>query len=166
MFKKIAIVATLSVLAGSAFAADEPKWYAGADVGTTKWDQHGAHENGVGAFLGYRINDTFALEGSARRLGEFASGANFSETVDQLSISGLASVPMGNGFKAFGRLGVNNMRISTESTGYPDGHRSKLFALYGAGVSYDFTPTVTGRVEVQKPSSNTTSISTGVAFKF
>jgi opacity protein-like surface antigen len=167
MFKKITIAATLSMLACSAFAADEPKWYGGADVGVGKLRYHSDGGTSVGAFLGYRISDTFAVEAGARRLGDFDAGSEYTTKVDQYSISGLASVPLGTGLKLYGRLGINHVNFNTQYGGGGSPRKSHdLGALYGAGLSYDFTPTVSGRIEVQKPTSDTTSISSGVSFKF
>jgi OOP family OmpA-OmpF porin len=39
-------------------------------------------------------------------------------------------------------------------------------ALYGVGLSYAFTPAVSARVEVQRPSSDSTNVSAGVSFQF
>jgi hypothetical protein len=38
--------------------------------------------------------------------------------------------------------------------------------LYGVGVGYDFTPTITGRLEVQKPRSDARNIGASLLLKF
>jgi OOP family OmpA-OmpF porin len=38
--------------------------------------------------------------------------------------------------------------------------------LYGVGLNYSFTPAISGRIEAQKPSSDSTNYGVGVVFKF
>jgi hypothetical protein len=38
--------------------------------------------------------------------------------------------------------------------------------LYGVGLNYDFTRAISGRVEAQKPSSDSTHYGVGIVFKF
>jgi len=38
--------------------------------------------------------------------------------------------------------------------------------VYGVGLSYAFTPAISGRLEVQKPHSDITKIAAGVAYNF
>jgi hypothetical protein len=163
MFKKIAIAATLAILSSAAMAADAPYFYGGADVGSTKLE--GAdRETSFGGFLGYQFNQNFALEGGIRRLGE-AEFTGGDVKLDQYSISGVGTVPLSNGFSVYGRLGYNRLNIKASG---PLGSASDDTneVLYGAGVGYKFSETVTGRLEVQKPESDVTNVSVGVAFRF
>lgn len=164
MFTKIAIAATLAILSSAAVAADQPYFYAGADVGGTKISGYSDRETSYGVFGGYQFNQNFAVEANYRVLADFSEfGADVEG--EQLGLSVIGTIPLQNGFSVFGRLGYN--RLSTEING--GGMRFKddeNKALYGVGVGYAFTPTISGRVEVQKPHSDLTNISAGVSFRF
>jgi OOP family OmpA-OmpF porin len=68
-------------------------------------------------------------------------------------------------FNVFGRLGVN--RLTAKGTlGAATYKESDTKALFGVGVGYEFTPTAAVRFEVQRPESDTTNMSVGLAFKF
>ena len=45
-------------------------------------------------------------------------------------------------------------------------HPLDVGVLYGVGLNYNFTPTISGRAEVQKPSSDSTNYGVGIVFKF
>jgi OOP family OmpA-OmpF porin len=158
MIKKIAIAASLAVLASSAFAAPgTPGVYAGVDVGSSKVSGIDDRETSAGAFVGYNFNQNFALEAGYRRLFDADE-----YSVDQAALSVIGTIPLNNGFSVYGRLGYNRLNLEVQDEG--KAHESK--ALYGFGVGYAFTPTISGRVEVQKPHSDVTNVSAGVAFQF
>ncbi|SHH39050.1 outer membrane beta-barrel protein [Massilia sp. CF038] len=163
MFKKFAIAATFAIASSAAMAADQPYFYAGLDAGSSKVE--GAdRETSYGAFAGYQINENFGIEAGYRRLADTtALGADL--TVDQISLSGIGTIPLSNGFSVYGRLGYN--RIGAEATiGNVSAKDHENKALYGIGLGYTFSPTVAGRLEVQKPDGDITNISAGVAFRF
>lgn len=161
MIKKIVIAATLAILGTSAMAQNgAPQIYVGGDIGTTKYKGFDDRETSSGAFAGYNFNQTFALEAGYRVL------ADFDDTkVTQASLSMIATAPISPGFNVYGRLGYNRLEEKTRVLSVNDTEHDSS-AVYGAGLTYDFTPTITGRVEVQKPNSNLTNFSAGVAFKF
>ncbi len=158
MFKKIAVAATLAILSSAAFAADA-QMYAGADVGRTKIDGFSDRETSYGAFLGYQFNPNVGIEAGYRRLADFTV-SNTNVTLDQVALSVVGTMPLSSGFSVFGRLGYNHITATGNSTAATSG------GLYGIGMGYDFTPTVTARLEVQKPSSDSSNFSAGVSFKF
>lgn len=163
MFKKIAIAATLAILSSAAMAADQPYFYAGGDIGSTKID--GAdRETSYGAFGGYQINQNFGVEAGYRRLADTeAFGADLK--VDQIAVSAIGTIPLSNGFNVYGRLGYNRLTVKASANGNSaTDHENK--ALYGIGLGYAFSPTIMGRLEVQKPESDVTNISAGVSFRF
>ncbi|QNA89150.1 outer membrane beta-barrel protein [Massilia sp. Dwa41.01b] len=181
MFKKIAVAAALVIASSSALAQQSPEWYVGADVGSTKID--GAdRETGLGGFFGYKINKNFAVEAGYHRLAkadvayydpEFDADVRASAKFDQIDFSVIGTLPLSEGFNLYGRLGYNRLEIKSTATatiGSETGsaresqHENKV--LYGLGLSYDFAPNVTGRLEVQKPHSDITKIAVGVALGF
>ena len=167
MFKKIAVAAALAVVASSSFAAGNPSFYVGGDVGSTKLDGLSDRQNSYGAYVGYEFVPNFAVEVGARRLADFdvrVSTTNVGVKVDQTAISLIGALPLGSGFNVFGRLGYNKLS-ATASANYT-ATDSTSGALYGVGVGYSFTPTVSARAEIQKPSSDSSNFSVGVSFKF
>ncbi|MES2125687.1 MAG: outer membrane beta-barrel protein [Pseudomonadota bacterium] len=164
MFKKIAIAAALAMIASSSFAADVAGVYAGASVGSTKVDGLSGHKTSLIGFVGYQFTDALAAEASYGRVAKYDF---YPATVkmNQTALSVVGSVPMGNGFKLFGRLGYNYME-ATGSAGSYSHTESTSKALYGIGVSYAIVQNVSARFEVTKPSSDATNVALGVAYKF
>ena len=167
MFKKITAAAILLAASSAAFAVEPQPFYAGIDVGSTKIEGFD-REGGFGAFIGYKFNPSVAIEGGYHRLAdtEFRAGAVRGDlTVDQLALSVVGALPLSHGFDGYGRLGYNRIEAEADGAGFT-GKEDESGALYGLGLGYSFSPVVHGRVEVQKPASDTTRILAGVAFRF
>ncbi|MDL2358541.1 MAG: porin family protein [Pseudomonadota bacterium] len=168
MFKQIAFAATFALLAASAFAADRPAFYAGADVGSTKLEGIADRQSSFGGFVGYAFNQNIAVEAGYRRLADFdvtAGGRPVGVTLDQSAVSVVGTLPLNSGFSLFSRLGYN--RIDAKGTsGYSSATDSTSGVLYGIGVGYSFTPAITARLEAQKPSSDSSNIGASVSLKF
>jgi OOP family OmpA-OmpF porin len=167
MFNQIAIAAVLAVAASTA-AAQSPAFYIGADVGQSKIDDIGGQEGSYGIFAGYKINETFAIEANYRRLNDFdttAFGPNLNFKTDQIGLSAIAALPLSNNFSLYGRLGYNRLDIQTSSA-ITSVDSDDSGVLYGVGVGYDFSPTMSARLEYQRPASDMSNISAGVSFKF
>ena len=164
MIKKFIAAAALATLASSAFAAQPNTFYAGVDGGSTKIDDFGSDKGSYGAFLGYNFHENFAAEIGARRLGSWDIGP-VGVDANQYAASIIGTLPLQNNFNVFGRLGYNKVEAKAEYQGFSaDADDSGV--LYGVGVGYQFTPTISGRVEFQKPSSDSRNISAGIAFAF
>jgi OOP family OmpA-OmpF porin len=175
MFKKIAAAAALLIASSAALAAQPNTFYAGLDAGRTKVNDISGRDTSVGAFVGYNFHQNFAVEGGLRRLADYdikvsgvgGSGSFVGGTarVDQAHLSVVGSLPVGESFSVFGRLGLNRLEAKVSAAGFKDSD-STTRALYGVGMSYAFTPAVSARVEVQKPASDATNLSAGVSFQF
>lgn len=164
MFKKIFAAAALATLASSAFAAMPNTFYAGVDGGSTKIDGFGDNKGSYGAFVGYNFHQNFAAEIGARRLGSWTvSGADVD--ANQYAASIVGTLPLQNNFNVFGRLGYNKVQAKASYKGFT-ANADDSGVLYGVGVGYQFTPTISGRIEFQKPSSDSHNLSAGVAFAF
>jgi OOP family OmpA-OmpF porin len=160
MLKKIVAAAALAVMASSSFAGTPGTVYGGLDVGSTKVDGISGKETSFGGFVGYNFHQNFALEGGFRRLAQYdVVGEDL--TLDQTALSVVGTVPLSQGFNVFGRLGYNHLKADSNFGGASDSG-----VLYGVGLGYNFSPTIAGRVEVQKPSSDSTNVSVGVAYQF
>jgi OOP family OmpA-OmpF porin len=167
MFKKFAAAAALAAASTAAFAAEPPSFYAGVDVSSTKISGSD-RDGGYGAFLGYKFNESFAVEGGYHRLAEteYRSGPLRADvTLDQLDLSVIGSLPLSAGFDVYGRLGYNRLTADADVAGFSAREHDNN-VLYGVGLGYAFTPVIHARLEVQKPSSDATKILAGVAFRF
>ena len=160
MFKKIAVAAALVAASSAVFAAGPTPFYAGVDVSSTKSDYLDDDKAGYGAFVGYQINQSVAVEAGFHRLADTTVYGQDAKA-DQTSISLIGSVPLTDGFSLLGRIGYN--RVEYKFAGEKD-HSNN--ALYGIGLGYAFSPVVSARLEVQKPDSDLTKLVAGVAFKF
>lgn len=169
MFKKIAFAAALAIVTSSSFAADKPFFYAGADVGSTKIDGLSDRQTSFGGFVGYSFNQNIAVEAGYRRLADFdlfvGNNTSVGVTLDQTAVSAIGTLPLGSGFNVFGRLGYNRVNATGSTSGFQAAD-STSGVLYGIGAGYAFSPTVSARLELQKPSSDSTNVSVGVSFKF
>jgi OOP family OmpA-OmpF porin len=168
MFKKIAIAAALAIVTSSSFAADKPFFYAGADVGSSKFDDLSDRQNSFGGFVGYSFNQNIAIEAGYRRLADFDlnyGNTKVGVTLDQAAVSVVGTLPLSNGFNVFSRLGYNRLNATGSVSGFKAAD-STSGVLLGIGAGYTFTPTVSARLELQKPSSDSTNVSAGVSFKF
>jgi predicted porin len=166
MFKKIAFAATLAMVASSAFAVGPI--YGGADFGSTKIDDVSDRQTSYGAFIGYNFHQNFAIEAGYRRLGDYdvvVGSTKVGVTVDQTALSLVGTLPLSSGFNVYGRLGYNQLKAKG-SVGNVSDTESTSGGLYGVGAGYAFSPTVSGRIEVQKPSSDSTNINAGVVIRF
>ncbi|MFC0252133.1 porin family protein [Massilia consociata] len=168
MFKKIAAATVLMIASATTFAAQPNTFYAGGDVGRTKSDFIPDRDTSVGAFVGYNIDQTFAVEAGYRRLLDRDyqwPDIRANTRVNQASLSLVASMPVGESFSVYGRLGAARLQNRFTSNEFV-GKLSTTKALYGIGAGYAFSPAVSARIEVQKAENEATNLSTGLSFQF
>lgn len=163
MFKKIAVAATLALLASSTFAADR-HIYAGADFGTSDVDGLAGRSHSFGSFIGYQFTRSLAVEANVRRLVD--TEERFTDIrIVQMGLSLVATMPLNNGLNVFGRLGVNKLEGRASRNGVVLGETENKFG-YGIGAGYAFTPVISGRIEYQKLNNYGDNASASVVFKF
>lgn len=168
MFTKFAAAAALVIASSSSFAAQPGTFYAGLDVGKTKIEDISGRATSAGAFIGYNFHQNVAIEAGYRRLGDYrfsALGVNGDIDLDQAALSVVGTLPLSNGFSLLGRLGYNRIEAKANVRGFSD-KESDSSALVGLGVGYAFTPAVSARLELQKPGSDATNLSVGLAYQF
>jgi OOP family OmpA-OmpF porin len=169
MFKKFAIAAALAVVASSACAAGAKGFYGGLDVGSTKIDNVDDSSASFGGVVGYGFNRYVALEYGYRRLGRWDihggtfDGGTFTST--QMLFTVVGSYPLSQELDVYGRVGFNDMANESSARGQSSTNDISG-GVYGAGLRYHFTPTISGRVEVQKPTVDSTNVNVGIVFKF
>jgi opacity protein-like surface antigen len=164
MLKKIAVAATLAMLASTSFAADRAPIYVGTDLGTSEIDDFAGRTTGYGAYIGYALTPTFAIELGYRNLGKFEEG-NVVARVHQSAASIVAGLPVATGVNVYGRLGFNHISAQLEQ-GSARETESRGDFLMGLGASYDITKEITARAEFQKVMNDANNFSVGVSVKF
>jgi OmpA-OmpF porin, OOP family len=167
MFKQIAIAAAL-VIASSSALAQTTQFYAGLEGTSTKVDG-GDREGGYGGFIGYKFSETVAVEAGYTRLAKGSidfDGDDVDVNIDQTQLSVIGTLPLSSGFNLYGRLGYNDIKVKAKFQGVSASDSLDDGVVYGVGLGYAFSPAVTGRLEVSKPTSDLTKLSAGVAFHF
>ena len=168
MFKQIAAAAALVIASSAASAQQAPQFYVGAEASSTKLDGAG-REGGFGGFVGYKFNQTVAVEAGYARLadGSFEfDGESADVKFNQASVSVIGTLPLSSGFNLFGRLGYNEIRAKVNYQGVSASEKLDDGVVYGVGLGYAFSPAISGRLEVTKPISEMTKVTAGVAFHF
>jgi opacity protein-like surface antigen len=164
MFKKIAIAAALSLAASAAVAAMPIGAYIGADVGATKVDDMDGNKASIGAFLGYGFTPNVAVELGYRQHGKWDYyGSDIK--IKQTHVSVIGAIPLNNKLDLYGRIGYSNAKVTADYRGY-HGEDDTNTTLVGIGLSTNFTANLFGRVEVQKPASDTTNVGVSLIWKF
>lgn len=164
MLKKILISAMLLSGAAPVLAANNAGVYIGGDMGSTRVDGFDKKSTSYGGFAGFQFTDNLAAELGYRK---FASTNVYIVDVNlhQTSLSMLATLPIGSGSFVFGRLGYNEIKASASFRG-AKGSASDTGVLYGAGMGHQFNQNVSARLELQRPSSDSTNFSVAIAYKF
>ena len=181
---KAFVLTALIAAGGSVFAQKEDTWYAGYSSGF--WglgDSVGVRGSLPGVFglpgvspeglsisrnfSGYRVSDSFAIEGAQTSFGVSGSSCWGDPLTGDLyrscygsawSVSGVATIPFHSiGLALFGRMGMHYWQNGSQDEGAS--HRSNdLGAVYGLGLSYEFSKSMTFRAESERyadlPGSN------------
>ena len=171
----IALLLTASIVT-PAIAADMQHMYVGARVGkaNTSVDNitlNKDNPSGYGVFIGHMFSPSFALEGEYLKFGE-VTGTVGGRKSDGFSLSGVGSIPFGEEFSLFGKLGY--AKITSKPTGNtPGGNVKSDGVTYGFGGQYNATPMVGIRAGWDRYKLDDSSfkgkislVSVGAVFKF
>lgn len=164
MFKKFALAVALAAAASSSFAAAPAGFYGGLDVGSTKIDNLDGNAASFGGSVGYGFNRYVAVELGYRRLGKWDLFGG-SLKLDQTHFSVVGFYPLSQQVDIYGRFGHNALNTDSSVPGVTFNDDADG-AVYGLGLNYDFSPAVSGRVEVQKPMRDIVNYNVGLVFKF
>jgi OOP family OmpA-OmpF porin len=97
-----------------------------------------------GAFVGYRLNPNFAIEGGYHDLGKAsAPGADYKANALEADV--LASWPVANRFSVYGKLGA--VRGQAKAQGFTENNTELTF---GVGAQFDVTRNLGVRAEWQR----------------
>jgi OOP family OmpA-OmpF porin len=173
MKKQIIAAAVLMGVSLPSFASN---FYLLADIGQSKIEidvddaKLSKTDNVISFGGGYKLNNNFAIELAYRDLGEISEGYSenlgggdyFSEEVTlsatAVQISVVGSLALGEAAKLYGRVGMADLEAevaynyeeSIEGWEYTESEsesNSKNKAVFGAGLSYSFTPAFALRAE-------------------
>lgn len=153
------LLSTLSLAAFSAEPGPDTRLYLGATMGgssfsldsgtTSSFDRKDGDKNGTAYKLygGYRLTDTFGIEGGYARLGRVnqwtsVRGAPALQSASGQAFYGAATarVPLGESFALNGRLGLARGKVSGNDLGLPpnrklSGDATGVMAGFGAEYS-------------------------------
>jgi OOP family OmpA-OmpF porin len=183
--KKILIATAL--LASSSVALAEGVYVGGsvgythANVDCTGTTNCKNNSTGEKAFVGYKINDMFAVEASYFDLGKVSgtvSGANIDIKSSGFGLRGLISAPFSKDFSGFAALGVNSVKSkATVTLGTLSGSLDTTTTKpsFAIGVDYSLTQDLKLRGEVESfrldapansGSYNVANVSVGLKYSF
>lgn len=158
MNKKIAVLATL-FFAGSTVASNQDNpWYAGARIGATHYsdfDQNLFPNADIdddnlagGLFLGYNLNDWFAIEGGYTYLGKIEIADNAEISQDAIELVGKFTWQATESFDLFAKAG--GFIYKTKGKDQLSGLKERdTDGTAGVGVEYHFTNNLSARLEYQ-----------------
>lgn len=181
MKKVLPIIAAplISFIGTSAHAAPEDSgWYGGVSAGrSANRFETGDFSSGVAGvsessderatgwklYGGYKFNQTFGIEGGYVNLGKFNYGyadgagnaAQQSYKVNGFSLAGTATLPLGQGFSAFGKAGFFVSRAADSASGTAvgftqlNGDHRVATPLLGVGLQYDLNKSYALRAEYE-----------------
>jgi len=170
-FKLAAALAALSALTVSAAFADETRgWYLGGGVGQfnaqiddvnqiddtiNRWDED---DTAYKLFAGYRLNKILAFELDYINLGEpsgaVVPGFNVDSAVDGFAPYVVATLPLGNFFEVYGRLGYYfydaTVGVENELDNRVTFDEESEDLVYGAGIGANIGEKLNLRFEYEK----------------
>ena len=153
-------------MASSVFAADFPAITFGADYGRTEAKKYCEHitncedsDNGPKVEIGYDFNENFGMELGYTSFGTLfdsnSSGVKVSQKSNAVSLSVLGTIPVGDWFGVYGRLGYarydTNNSGSIEGVPIKDEHGNSPF--WGGGVKFNVNEQLALRLEYQNYSN-------------
>jgi hypothetical protein len=174
--KAVALAALLAA-GGTVFAQKEPVWYGGYSSGfwglqnsvgfhgslPGVFGSPGASQEGLTAstlFSGYRMFDSFAIEGAQTNVGLNGSAcggdpmgneSSHSCLGSAWSLSGVATIPFqSTGLSLFGKMGMHYWQGSSQDEAAGRRFMDDVGTVYGIGLSYEFSKAVTFRAETER----------------
>ena len=169
--KLAAAIAALSAVAASTASADGTRgWYLGGGVGQFnaqidgindvdgtihRWDED---DTAYKLFAGYRLNKIFAFELDYINLGEpsgaVVPGLNVDSSVDGFAPYVVATLPLGNFFEVYGRLGYYfydaTLGIESELDNRVTFDEESEDLVYGAGIGANIGDKINLRFEYER----------------
>jgi opacity protein-like surface antigen len=130
--------------------------------------------NALRQYGGYRISNAFAIEGSQTQFGPNTSACNGDPSGGDAyhscygsawSLSGVATLPFDSGLSLYGRVGLHYRQRGFQDDGSNHHNMddpSGIGKVYGIGLSYGLTKSITVHAESERYSELTGSNSVGL----
>ncbi len=134
--------------------------YVGGSIGSTAITDLSS-KVGFGGYVGYKINENFAVEAGAQSLGKF-SVAGTDVKASAYNVSVLAGVPIDPKISVYGRLGYGSLTATANGNSSADTNS----ALYGAGARYQLNQNLAVRAEYTRLASDTGTFGVGLQYSF
>lgn len=171
------VLAALIAAGGPLFAQREDPWYGGHSSGFWGLDGSvglrgslpgifglpGSSPEGLSAsryFSGYRMSDSFAIEGAQTSFGLSGSACGGDPLTGDAyrscygsawSVSGIATIPFQSiGLALYGRMGMHYWQNSSQEESTSRRALDDLGTVYGIGMSYELSKAVTFRAETER----------------
>lgn len=157
----LAVAAMVSAQAQTSAAAPALTGvYVGGSIGSTAITDLSS-KVGFGGYVGYKINENFAVEAGAQSLGKF-SVAGTDVKASAYNVSVLAGVPIDPKISVYGRLGYGSLTATANGNSSADTNS----ALYGAGARYHVNQNLAIRGEYTRLASDTGTFAVGLQYSF
>lgn len=157
----LAVAAMVSAQAQTSAAAPALTGvYVGGSIGSTAITDLSS-KVGFGGYVGYKINENFAVEAGAQSLGKF-SVAGTDVKASAYNVSVLAGVPIDPKISVYGRLGYGSLTATANGNSSVDTNS----ALYGAGARYHLNQNLAIRGEYTRLASDTGTFAVGLQYSF
>jgi len=154
------IIATAAFVLGFSTNAFADKLYGGigylkSELNTHKYStltytNYDDEDSGLTAFLGYNINDNFAVEAGYNDLGEGTATINTPLTADRdvkvLTLAGVVKSNPINKFVFFGKAGFAQIKSDEDLSNGNSYSKDTTNAYYGLGVEYSVSSDVSIRL--------------------
>ncbi len=157
----LAVAAMVSAQAQTSAAAPALTGvYVGGSIGSTAITDLSS-KVGFGGYVGYKINENFAVEAGAQSLGKF-SVAGTDVKASAYNVSVLAGVPIDPKISVYGRLGYGSLTATANGNSPADTNS----ALYGVGARYHLNQNLAIRGEYTRLASDTGTFAVGLQYSF
>lgn len=135
----LSMVAIICAFIMPAQADDDTGFYIGAGYAATDFNDDNFEESvdQIGLRGGYMFNDNFGIDLTGTLMGE-SSSDNIDAEVGVFAISGIASVPLGEYFDFYGKLGAAQVMTSTSIGDAELSDESSTELYWGVGGEIDF----------------------------
>jgi OOP family OmpA-OmpF porin len=126
--------------------------YVKAGVGSSEYKYDGSSENKTAVNLAYglSLDKNFGVELGYANLGKLKTAdGDYSVKTQSFYLAGVGNLPLTDAFSAFGKVGVAINHFTAQETGFADTTETKIRALLGLGLAYNFTKEIAGTLEYQ-----------------
>ena len=165
-----------------AHAPSQEKFYAGAGISTSGEltlrrngvTEKSDHKNALRVFGGYQLDEHFSVEAGYLNFGHFKYASGPSVKLQAAYLAGKASMPIGEQFSVYGKLGVAYHGQKFSDINDTDASYHKSRPMFGVGTAWHMTEKVAlslelnnyGTVKTDPGKIKMRALEAGLNFKF